>query len=183
VFQSIGLPQVFDYMMQSKVKLPGITIDVLGKHVLKHPNHIEMVGSVLESPSPALYSDGEFETLTKPGNVRAVFFGSDPRNSFAVTYPNKSFQLVQLPGAGWNNCKGSFLVRGGTHITIRTNTQNGQVTSGNDFFTYLQAHRVSGSGVKSTINGFADFVTIFPFLWQNFVTGITAPIRWIQGKF
>jgi predicted phosphodiesterase len=185
VFQHIGVPQAFSQMLKSpfNLELPG-TKKVLGQNYFSGiPNNVEMVGSVLEHVSAAQNEDGdgEFAALKDAGNVRALFFGNDPRNQFILQYNN--FQLVQISGAAWFGTPGSFLVRGGTFITLHTSQLNGQQLFTSDFFTYRQAARTYPSEVNTAINDFGDFLSIITFAWQNLWIDLLAPIRWTQGGF
>jgi len=187
VFQHIALPEVYGsgYFLKSPFnwKLPG-TINVLETNYFGTANFINMVGTVLEAPCPPNYSDGEFEAITEGGNVQAAFFGHDHVNNYVERFKEQKIDLVQLPGAAWNGSYGTYLVRGGSFVVIRPDeTGTGGVSYDSSFFTYRQAARVPGSQVKSTINGFKDWIMVIPFLLQNFIMFCFAPVRWIMGGF
>ncbi len=186
VFQHIALPQVYEgFFIKSPFnwKLPG-TKNILGKNYFGIPNNVNMVGTALEAPCPPNYEDaelGEWAAITESGNVKAAFFGHDHVNNYIEKFPDQKIDLVQLPGTAWNGSYGTYLVRGGSFVTLRT--VNGQVSYTHDFFTYRQASRVAGSGVLSTVKGFDDLIYTVPFLFQNLFIDLFAPIRWLGGSF
>ena len=184
VFQHIPLPEVYSncFFLKSPFNwaLPG-TRNILEKNYFGTANFINMVGTVLEAPNPPKFSDGEFQKITAPGNVQAAFFGHDHMNNFVEKFPK--IDLVQLPGAAWNGSYGTYLVRGGTFVSIHPNAASTGVTYSSNFFTYRQASRVGGYGGISTTNGFKDWIQIVPFLLQNLMVDVFAPLRWILGGF
>jgi len=185
VFQHIPVPEIYSggFFLKSPFNwaLPG-TKNILGTNYFGMANYVNMVGTVLEAPSPPLYTDGWFETVTDKGNVQAAFFGHDHVNNFIEKFPSKKLDLVQLPGAAWNGSYGTFVVRGGSFVSIRNSTGGG-ATYNHDFFTYRQATRVKETKVGPTINGFNDFILSVPFVLQNVLINVLAPIRWIGGGF
>jgi len=184
VFQHIPLPEVYTggYFLKTPFNwaLPG-SKNILGINYCGMANYVNMVGTVLEAPNPPKYSDGEFAAITATGNVKAAFFGHDHVNNFVEKFDK--IDLVQLPGAAWNGSYGTYLVRGGSFVSIRPNAGGTGVTYGTDSFTYRQAARVGGSKVSATTNGFSDWIKVVPFLFQNLLINILAPIRWIGGGF
>ena len=185
VFQHIPLPEVYTggFFLKSpfNLELPW-TRKILDVNYCGKANFVNMVGTVLEAPNPPKYSDGEFEMITAPGNVQAAFFGHDHINNYVEKFPE--IDLVQLPGAAWNGSYGTYLVRGGSFVSIHPNAANTGVTYSSDFFTYRQASRVPGYGNISVNKGLVnDWFRVFPFLFQNFLIDILAPIRWIGGGF
>ena len=195
VFQHIPLPEVYTggYFLKSPFNwaLPW-TRNVLDVNYCGTANYVNMVGTVLEAPKTPSFSDGEFAAL-EAEEVLAAFFGHDHMNNYVERF--EKIDLVQLPGAAWNGGYGTYIVRGGSFVTLRSvavNTTRDHfpepVSSfytayASDYFTYRQASRVAGSQVASTVNGFNDFMKAVPFLLQNFLIDILAPIRWIKGGF
>jgi len=169
VFQHIPLPEVYTkgyfYKSPCNWALPG-TKNIMGTNYFGLANFDNMIGTVLEAPCPPNHSDGEFEYLTEQGNVQAVLFGHDHVNNYVAKFPSKNIHLVQLPGAAWNGSYGTYLVRGGSFVTIRNNANSTYYAS--EFFTYRQASRVEGSVVRQTVStGFRDWILTIPFLLQN----------------
>jgi len=182
VFQHIPLPEVYTggFFLKSpfNLALPG-TRNILGTNYCGTANYINMVGTVLEAPNPPKYSDGQFAAITAPGNVQAAFFGHDHMNNFVEKFPK--IDLVQLPGAAWNGSYGTYLVRGGTFVSIHPNAAKTGVTYSSNFFTYRQASRVGGFSGISVNKGFNDWIKIIPYLFQNTLIGVFTPLRWIFG--
>ena len=184
VFQHIPLPEVYTgcFFLKSPFnwELPW-TRNILGVNYCGKANYVNMVGTVLEAPNPPRFSDGEFGRITAPGNVRAAFFGHDHINNYVEKF--EKIDLVQLPGAAWAGSYGTYLVRGGSFVSIRPNAADVGETYWHDFFTYRQASRVGGYGHISTTNGIKDWIKVVPFLFQNLLIDILAPFRWIGGGF
>ena len=187
VFQHIPVQEIYTngYFVKSpfNLELPG-TRKVGDTSYMNLANYTKMIGMLLETPSASGYSDGWFETITAPGNVQAAFFGNNPKNNIIEKWTEEGIDLLQLPGAAWNGASSNFMTRGGTFVTLReTNPFNPNIpmenktTYGSDYFTYRQASRVQGSGVTSTINGFGDFIQIFPYMLQNLLIAICSPFR------
>lgn len=180
VFQHIPVPEIYSggYFLKTPFNwnLP-LSTKYVDTYYYGTANFVKMVGTVLESPCPPYYTDGEFEAMKEAGNVQAMFFGHDHVNNFVEQFDG--LDLVQLPGTAWNGSYGSFLVRGGTFVTIRNNPLTGKTYYSSDFFTYRQASRVSDSKVASTVHGFDDFIYVVPFALQN----MFAPLRMLFGNW
>lgn len=75
-------------------------------------------GEINEMPCPATINGGQFDTILAQGDVVAMFFGHDHKNSFEVEY--KGVDLINTPTAGF----GSYgdLGRGVRIIDINENT-------------------------------------------------------------
>ncbi len=58
-------------------------------------------GELNEMPCPATINGGQFETILKQGDVVAMFFGHDHKNSFEVEY--KGVDLINTPTAGFGS--------------------------------------------------------------------------------
>lgn len=86
VFQHIIVPEIYDALVQtgSGWQLPE------GND-----------GDLWEDPCPPQYSNGEFDAMVNQGDVVAMFFGHDHKNSFIVNH--KGIDLVNTPGAGFSS--------------------------------------------------------------------------------
>lgn len=86
-FQHIIVPEIYDALAK----------DENGKWALP-----EGVGGELwEDPCPPNYSNGQFDAMVNQGDVVAMFFGHDHKNSFVV--PHKGIDLVNTPGVGFSS--------------------------------------------------------------------------------
>ncbi len=87
VFQHIIVPEVYDVLEK----------DADGKWILPEGND----GELWEDPCPPPYSNGEFDAMVNQGDVVAMFFGHDHKNSFVV--PHKGIDIVNTPGVGFSS--------------------------------------------------------------------------------
>ena len=87
VFQHIIVPEIYDVLAKDKD----------GKWILPEGND----GELWEDPCPPHYSNGEFDAMVNQGDVVAMFFGHDHKNSFIV--PHKGIDLVNTPGVGFSS--------------------------------------------------------------------------------
>ena len=60
-----------------------------------------ITGELNEMPCPPSKNGGQFETVKNQGDVVAMFFGHDHKNSYVVNY--KGVDLVNTPGAGFGS--------------------------------------------------------------------------------
>ena len=87
VFQHIIVPEIYDVLAKDKD----------GKWIL--PEGVD--GELWEDPCPPHYSNGQFDAMVAQGDVVAMFFGHDHKNSFEVEY--KGVDLVNTPGATFSS--------------------------------------------------------------------------------
>lgn len=64
------------------------------------PEHLR-AGVLNENPCPPTVNGGQFETVVNQGDVVAMFFGHDHKNTFEVEY--KGVDLVNTPTAGFGS--------------------------------------------------------------------------------
>lgn len=86
MFQHIIVPEIYDVLDKtaSGYKLPNGT-----------------KGELNEDPCPPHYNNGQFDAILNQGDVVAMFFGHDHKNSFEVSY--KGVDLVNTPGVGFSS--------------------------------------------------------------------------------
>lgn len=87
VFQHIVVPEIYDALVRDangKWALPKGSTGVLG-----------------EDPCPPPYSNGQFDAMLEQGDVVAMFFGHDHKNSFVVNH--KGIDLSTTPGVGFSS--------------------------------------------------------------------------------
>ncbi|MDR1733897.1 MAG: metallophosphoesterase [Oscillospiraceae bacterium] len=126
VFQHIAVPEVFTYFRPAKrhiafrtprqkrqVQLTCPT--AFGERWLQPP-YRHMTGEMCERPCPPAVNGGEFRTLCADGNVKALFFGHDHRNSFTI--PTAGIDLVSIPGCGLLHGYGTPQIRGAGVLEI-----------------------------------------------------------------
>jgi len=68
-------------------------------HAIK--NEVLRTGVINELPCPPTVNGGQFETVVNQGDVVAMFFGHDHKNTFEVEY--KGVDLVNTPTAGFGS--------------------------------------------------------------------------------
>ncbi len=86
MFQHIIVPEVYDALVNEN-----------GTWVL--PEGVK--GNLHEDPCPPHYSNGQFDAIVNQGDVVAMFFGHDHKNSFEL--PHKGVDLVNTPGVGFSS--------------------------------------------------------------------------------
>ncbi len=72
----------------------SITYNAIKPEVLKK-------GVINEMPCPSTYNGGQFDTIVAQGDVVAMFFGHDHKNTFEVSH--KGVDLVNTPTAGFGS--------------------------------------------------------------------------------
>lgn len=87
LFQHIVVPEIYDALVQ----------DANGKWALPEGND----GALGEDPCPPQYSNGQFDAAVNQGDIVAMFFGHDHKNSFVVNY--KGIDLSTTPGVGFSS--------------------------------------------------------------------------------
>ena len=95
MFQHIIVPEIYDAL----IKLPNVTDISVDGYVLDPA--ITRAGELNEAPCPPAKNGGQFETVVKQGDVVAMHFGHDHKNTFEITY--KGVDLVNSPTAGFGS--------------------------------------------------------------------------------
>lgn len=95
MFQHIIVPEIYDAL----VKLPNVTDISVDGYVLDPA--ITRAGELNEAPCPPSKNGGQFETVVNQGDVVAMHFGHDHKNTFEVTY--KGVDLINSPTAGFGS--------------------------------------------------------------------------------
>ncbi|MDR2752988.1 MAG: metallophosphoesterase [Oscillospiraceae bacterium] len=182
VFQHIALAEVYSAMVKAPLFVQEWVTPKYGDQAYLKLAGLKMAGIMLEPPCPPCFSEGEYETLTEKGNVRAVFFGHDHVNDYIVRDKAAGFNMVNLPSAAWE-IYGTFPLRGATRITLTNDAVSGRVCYAKERYTYVQARFAKGAGVQRTVANAQDFfrgVFLVPFtrVWNLLVT----PIRYFLTK-
>ncbi len=87
MFQHIVVPEIFDALVK----------DADGNWALPEGSE----GTLGEVPCPPPYSNGQFDAALNQGDVVAMFFGHDHKNSFVVNH--KGIDLSTTPGVGFSS--------------------------------------------------------------------------------
>lgn len=99
MFQHIVVPEIYEAL---KV-VPEGTPNSFGRgdnyYALDPENTI--TGSLWESPCPADKNGGQFDAILEQGDVVAMFFGHDHKNTYQVKY--KGVELVNTPGISFGS--------------------------------------------------------------------------------
>lgn len=93
MFQHIVVPEIFDAL----VKVPEGTAGSVGGWVL--PEGAK--GELGETPCPPAYTNGQFDAVLQQGDVVAMLFGHDHKNTFELTH--KGVDLITTPGVGFSS--------------------------------------------------------------------------------
>lgn len=93
MFQHIVVPEIFDALVQVPKGTAG-SVDGW-----KLPEGAK--GDMGEAPCPPQYTNGQFDAVVEQGDVVAMFFGHDHKNSFEVSH--KGVDLVTTPGVGFSS--------------------------------------------------------------------------------
>lgn len=102
MFQHIIVKEIYDVIIEipEKEKDNYEYVEDNGKFYAIKPEVLR-TGELNEMPCPGTINGGQFETVLKQGDVVAMFFGHDHKNSFEVEY--KGVDLVNTPGAGFGS--------------------------------------------------------------------------------
>lgn len=87
MFQHIVVPEIYD----------ALDKDAEGNWIL--PEGAK--GYMNENPCPPEYSNGQFDAIVNQGDVLAMFFGHDHKNSFEISH--KGVDLVNTTGCGFGS--------------------------------------------------------------------------------
>ncbi len=99
MFQHIIVNEIYDAFLE----VPEGTEGAVGhndKFYALNPEN-NRKGVLHESPCPSTVNGGQFDAIVNQGDVVAMFFGHDHKNSFEVEY--KGVDLVNTPGAGFGS--------------------------------------------------------------------------------
>lgn len=99
MFQHIIVPEIYDALIELP-KVTDISVEHDGKHYVLDPG-ITRTGELNEAPCPSNFNKGQFDAVVNQGDVVAMFFGHDHKNSFEMTY--RGVDLVNTPGVGFNS--------------------------------------------------------------------------------
>ncbi len=102
MFQHIVVKEIYDIIEEipatEKDKRECVESD--GKYYAFNPENY-VTGELNETPCPPAVNGGQFTTVKNQGDVVAMFFGHDHKNSFVVNY--QGVDLVNTPGAGFGS--------------------------------------------------------------------------------
>ncbi len=102
MFQHIIVNEIYNVISEvpasEKDKYEYVESD--GKYNAINPENLK-AGEINEMPCPPSVNGGQFETVKNQGDVVAMFFGHDHKNSFVVDY--QGVDLVNTPGAGFGS--------------------------------------------------------------------------------
>ncbi len=93
MFQHIVVPEIFDAL----VEVPAGTEGSVDGWALPEGSK----GKLGELPCPSEYTNGQFDAILGQGDVVAMFFGHDHKNSFELNH--KGVDLITTPGVGFSS--------------------------------------------------------------------------------
>ena len=99
MFQHIIVPEIYDALVEIP-KVSDISVEHNGKHYVLNPATTSQ-GELNEAPCPSNTNSGQFEAVLNQGDVVAMHFGHDHKNTFLTTY--KGVDLVNSPTAGFGS--------------------------------------------------------------------------------
>ncbi|MBR3817899.1 MAG: metallophosphoesterase [Clostridia bacterium] len=107
MFQHIIVNEIYDIIFEvsesEKDKYEYVKVeedDGTVKYYAFNPDNY-VTGELNETPCPPSKNGGQFETVKNQGDVVAMFFGHDHKNSFVVDY--EGVDLVNTPSAGFGS--------------------------------------------------------------------------------
>lgn len=102
MFQHIVVKEIYDVIVEipESEKDNCENVEDNGKYYAFNPL-VYKTGALNEMPCPGTVNGGQFETVLKQGDVVAMFFGHDHKNSYEISY--KGVDLVNTPGAGFGS--------------------------------------------------------------------------------
>ncbi len=160
MFQHIVVPEIFD----------ALDKDADGKWILPEG----AVGTMNEDPCPPQYTNGQFDAVVNQGDVLAMFFGHDHKNTYVI--PHKGVDLVCTPGCGFGSYGDE--TRGTRIIDLNESdlsTYETEVIKWRDFYDadntpkYDYLYTYSGNEFEFTEQVVAFFKYVFEVLKENFV--------------
>lgn len=134
MFQHIVVPEIYDVLVktQNGYELPEGT-----------------KGELLENPCPPEYTNGQFDAVVNQGDVVAMFFGHDHKNSFELTY--KGVDLVNTPGVGFSSY-GDYN-RGARVIDIKESDTSTYTTEVITWLEFYDAENNAAAKNEFIVNG------------------------------
>ena len=102
MFQHIIVKEIYDILEEipASEKDSREYVEDNGKYYsFKADNY--KTGEINEMPCPPSYNSGQFDTVVKQGDVVAMFFGHDHKNTFEVNY--KGVDLINSPTSGFGS--------------------------------------------------------------------------------
>lgn len=106
MFQHIVIPEIYDSVFEvsesEKEKYEYVEVEEDGviKYYALDPNAYN-TGELNEMPCPSDTNKGQFDAVLNQGDVVAMFFGHDHKNSYEISY--KDVDLVCTPGVGFGS--------------------------------------------------------------------------------
>lgn len=107
MFQHIIVNEIYDVIKEIPESEKGnyeyvevIEDDGTKKYHAIIPDYLR-TGEINEMPCPGAFDGEQFETVVAQGDVVAMFFGHDHKNTFEVEY--QGVDLVNTPGVGYNS--------------------------------------------------------------------------------
>lgn len=165
-FQHIIVKEVFDALEEVKKQKGAVEND--GKYYIL-PEGAK--GELNEVPCPATVDSLQFEKMVEQGDVKAMFFGHDHKNSFEVSH--MGIDIVNTPASGF----GSY---GGTNRGVRVITIDEKNTSTyeTEFIPYLGTYCTEPLEVI-----LYHLESNLRVIWDMFFMGLTIPIKAITNLF
>ena len=99
MFQHIIVPEIYDAL----VEIPNVTdisYEHNGKYYVLDPETTR-AGQLCESPCPSETNSGQFDAVVNQGDVVAMLFGHDHKNTFEIAH--RGVDLVNTPTAGFGS--------------------------------------------------------------------------------
>ena len=118
MFQHIIVPEIYDAL----VEIPNVTsisYEHNGKHYVLDPETTR-AGQLCESPCPSETNSGQFDAVVNQGDVVAMFFGHDHKNTFEIAH--RGVDLINTPTAGFGSYGDE--VRGVRIIDLKEGTRD-----------------------------------------------------------
>lgn len=99
LFQHIIVNEIFDALLEVPAGTEG-AMERDGKYYVLNPENTR-AGVLHETPCPGTVDSQQFEAAKAQGDVVAMFFGHDHKNTFEISY--QGIDLVNTPGAGFGS--------------------------------------------------------------------------------
>ena len=99
LFQHIIVNEIFDALLEVPAGTEG-AMERGGKYYVLNPENTR-AGVLHETPCPGTVDSQQFEAAKAQGDVVAMFFGHDHKNTFEISY--QGIDLVNTPGAGFGS--------------------------------------------------------------------------------
>ncbi len=99
MFQHIVVPEIFDALKEVPEGTEN-SYEHNGKYYVLNPENTK-AGVLRETPCPSKTNSGQFDAALNQGDMVAMFFGHDHKNTYEISY--KGIDLVCTPGAGFGS--------------------------------------------------------------------------------